>query len=197
MQPVEAFVAMGIGDTSGHHSENSSVRIVRSAVMTRVDRHRTWCVIGVGVSFGENSTLPARDAGSSTQVDGHWNALPEERLCNAHCDFRRAAEEAAGRCVKQRWAGGTSAQCTWMAPTLAHLCRMPKEKTVDLSGTDEKYSVFECRVGSADGLHVPRRCPLRCSAASQDLLEARAVPDHETARMWLRNCLGQPAQEIL
>ncbi|KAL1444085.1 hypothetical protein MTO96_045681 [Rhipicephalus appendiculatus] len=53
--------------------------MVRSTVMTRVGRQRKWFVIGLGVSFGENSTLPARDAGMSTQIDGYWNAMPEER----------------------------------------------------------------------------------------------------------------------
>ncbi|KAL1485926.1 hypothetical protein MTO96_047168 [Rhipicephalus appendiculatus] len=126
--------------------------------MIRVGRRRKWCVIGVGVSVGENMTLSARDAARSTQADGHWNDLSEERLCNAHCYFRRTADEAVGRCVEQRWAGGTSARCTWMAPTVVHLRRVPKEKSTDLSSTYENHCV-ECRVGSADRFQFPRRFP--------------------------------------
>ncbi|KAL1472599.1 hypothetical protein MTO96_039221 [Rhipicephalus appendiculatus] len=70
MQPVESLVATGIGGPSGRFSENGSVRMVWSAVMTRVGRRRKWCVIGVGVSVGENLTLSARNAGRSTQADG-------------------------------------------------------------------------------------------------------------------------------
>ncbi|KAL1469724.1 hypothetical protein MTO96_040899 [Rhipicephalus appendiculatus] len=77
MQPVESLVATDIGGTSGRLSENGSVRMVWSAVMTRVGRRRKWCMISVGVSVGENLTRSARDSGRSTQADGHWNAMSE------------------------------------------------------------------------------------------------------------------------
>lgn len=96
MQSSEALVATGISGTSDHHAENGSVRMVQSVVMIRVGRRQNWCVIGIGVSFGENSTLAACGASMSMQANGHQNALPEKMLCDAHCDFQRAVEVAAG-----------------------------------------------------------------------------------------------------
>ncbi|KAL1479406.1 hypothetical protein MTO96_034827 [Rhipicephalus appendiculatus] len=54
-----------------------------------------------GVSVGENVTLSVRAAGMGTHADGHRNAMPEERLCYAHCAFRKTAD-GAGRCVEHR-----------------------------------------------------------------------------------------------
>ncbi|KAL1429462.1 hypothetical protein MTO96_016302 [Rhipicephalus appendiculatus] len=77
--------------------------MVRSAVMTCVGRRCKWCMIGVGVSVGENVTLSVRAADMGTHADGYWNVMPEERLCYAHCAFRKTAD-AAGRTVQSSWA---------------------------------------------------------------------------------------------